>query len=99
IGGILNVGLNIVLYFLGLFNPITAIITLGISFLFLNIIMRMFVRREIDKKIVLIDKQIIKYIIIAVSVVFVDFLGGLLINNLLIKLVFVFGVYLLIYLL
>lgn len=99
LGGIINIGLNLLLYFLGVFNPTTAIITLGVSFLFLSVIMRMFVAREIDNKILLIDKQIIKYMLISVIVVLVDYLFSLIISNLLIRLIVVFIVFGIVYLL
>ncbi|MCK9470857.1 MAG: oligosaccharide flippase family protein [Bacilli bacterium] len=99
IGGIINIGLNIVLYFLGLFNPITCIITLGFSFLFLNIIMRIFVLREIDNRIVLFDTQISKYIVLSIIVVLIDYFISLFIFNLLIKLIVCFVLFIIIYLL
>lgn len=78
-------------------NPVTAIITLGISFVFLNIVMRLHVIKKIDKNITLIDKHIIKYIMIAVSVVVIDFIVGMLIGNILIRLVVVFGAFMIVY--
>ena len=99
IGGIINIGLNLLLYFLGIFNPSTAIITLGISYLFLGVIMKMFVRREIDKGIVLVNKQIIKYMIISISIVIIDYIFSLVISDLLFRLIVVFGVFVIVYLL
>ena len=99
IGGIINILLNVILYFLGLFNPVTAIITLGISFLFLSVVMRIFVRNAVNKDIILIDRNIIKYIVISLIVVLINYGFGIIVGNLLIKFIMVFITFGVLYLL
>lgn len=98
IGGIINILSNTILYFLKIFTPKTAIITLGISFLFLTIMMRINVRKMISKKIILIDRSIVMYFFISLLVVIINYIFGFVISNLLLKLIIVFGSFGLVYL-
>src|SRR5690606_19734738 len=97
IGGIINIGTNLILYFLGLFNPTTAIITLGTSFLFLRIMMRINVRKTINHKLALIDKDILKYMVVSLSVVVIDYFISNRVTNFFIRLIMIFGVFGIIY--
>lgn len=98
IAGLINIISNLILYFLGLFTPTTAIITLGISFFFLTVIMRINVKREVNEKIKLIDLHTIKYFGFSLAVVLINFFIGLFISNMLIKLGLVLIVFFIIYL-
>ena len=99
IGGLFNVSSNLLLYFLGLFNPLTAIITLGISFLIVNVLLRIYIYRKIDSKIILINKNIIFYFLSSLVIVGIDYLFSIAISNLIIRLMVTFGSAVIVYLL
>jgi len=90
IGGIINVTSNFLLYLLKVFTPINSIITLGLSFLFLTIVMRIYVFNKIDKKIVLVDKDTLKYFLLSLIVIIINYFFSLIIDKLIFKIFIVF---------
>ncbi|NLW45979.1 MAG: oligosaccharide flippase family protein, partial [Firmicutes bacterium] len=77
LGGILNLVSNFVLYFLGLFKPVTAIITLTGSFLLVSILMQYYIKRRMKEKVRLFSRNLLSYFLFSLPVIGIDYLLGL----------------------
>ncbi len=63
--GLLNLGFNFVLIKLGMFSPITALITTAVSVLLFTIVSYIFTRKKVDVEYKLITKQVLGYFIVS----------------------------------
>jgi len=85
IGGLFNFGSNVVLYFLGLFNPTNAVISLGISFFMVAVIMRIYICK-INKRIEIVTLRSAAYLLFSLPLFLLDYLIALFVSGPLLRL-------------
>lgn len=87
IGGVITFGSNWILYFLGLFSPLSAIISLSIAYLCAAVLMQIYIYRNIGAGFRLFTGRTISYILFSLPVLPIAYFVNALISDSILRLV------------
>lgn len=99
IGGLFNLGSNFVLYFLNRLTPVTAIITLILSYLLVTLILRIYISRKVTSSLKLINLRILSYFLFSLPIIVIDGILSRFHLKRFVYLMLSFGIFILVYLL
>jgi O-antigen/teichoic acid export membrane protein len=98
LGGVLNLLANFVFYYLGMFNPATAIITLSGSFLLVCLLMQYYIKSRIREKVRLFSRSILSYFLFSLPAIGINYLLQMTGLSRLLRLFLSLGLFVIVYL-